>query len=593
MQGLGYKPSGAEAGDLLKQMQDVARDANGKNLYAKIKDLGDGATIKLFTRSAVSDLLMKVFSPEKRTQQKLAAADAIKSALKFRFPDEVASQITDQLGLHGGKGIRLSNVWGKRALFDYLKDRFPSASLETFPLKEKLQFSQWHIAASSGLRHFVNLGGEDLTKIMALKDLISPTTLMAFQSFVEHSIKPSHEKPANAHINKNEVLNFLSGWCDMTASDKSELLRKLSVDGRTALEAVDVLVQKMIAAQKLPLSFPEGVSLPENLIRQLEPGAIVKSFWSSVSVNGKTFPSRGKELGRGAEGVVKKLTNASKESVVVKSADPDAVKRQGLLHEAGVHQIASNTGHKNLLKMFGCTRDAQDNVSIYMEYAPHGSIDDYLKKFGAENHSKLDEDMRGKLQQASRYIFRSVLQGLAALHGAGVIHRDLKPGNILIGEDGTPKIADFGKAVVFTESISKGLPVDSPDWLAPELFAPNTSQCVEASPASDVWAAAIVMYQLATDGMHPFEFTEFNTDNFKMLETFGKDRNMTDFDKRFATLKLDRLADKDLAVQLCAMLHPDASQRPSAREVLSWLNRQGQSDDAALGKLLVNMSKTP
>ena len=168
MQGLGYKPSGAEAGDLLKQMQDVARDANGKNLYAKIKDLGDGATIKLFTRSAVSDLLMKVFSPEKRTQQKLAAADAIKSALKFRFPDEVASQITDQLGLHGGKGIRLSNVWGKRALFDYLKDRFPSASLETFPLKEKLQFSQWHIAASSGLRHFVNLGGEDLTKIMAL-----------------------------------------------------------------------------------------------------------------------------------------------------------------------------------------------------------------------------------------------------------------------------------------------------------------------------------------------------------------------------------------------------------------------------------------
>lgn len=705
MQGIGYTPSREEAVKLLTQMHDVAKDAKGENLYAKSKD--GGATIKLFTRSAAGDWLMKVFSPGKRTQQKHDAAEAIKAALYARFPNDVAHRGVGLFGLNSERGIKLAQVEKNYADTRQIETDQMTRSVTDFAASNKIPFRQWHIAANPGLLHFTSLSGEDLTKIMSVNEQISPLALMAFQAFVEHSIKPAHEKLLDASIDNKGVLSFLSGWCGLNSTEKQSLLSKLSPEGKGALEAVDVLARKMIAVGQLPLSASDGFGLHRNLARlpdfgvikgivkadltrsgnakgeeagpsrmgeaaqllgemiadawekqqgsfdymsrQSELQNVLRAFadrhlspkelgvppdqkaladarWhaqresfvketctaalvshyagsvalsdNSVFIGVKSYPLQGEKLGEGAEGEVRKLTDASGQSIAVKSISPNGASstRDQLLREAGMHHIASKTGNKNLVQMFGNARDAQGKLSLFMEFAPHGSIDDYRKSIDQKARMDIgakDAAKAAKIRQVDRYVFKSILQGLDAMHTAGIIHRDLKPENIFIGNGGTPKIGDFGKAVMVTESISRNKPVDTPYWLAPELSVLDGQQYVDASPASDVWSTAIMMFQLASGGDFPFDFSSgFDADNFGKIKAFAADPFMHDFDMRFRALKLDQLEDKELAGQLCRMLHPDASMRPTARQVLDWLNRQGQSDDPALGKLLVDMSKS-
>lgn len=97
-----------------------------------------------------------------------------------------------------------------------------------------------------------------------------------------------------------------------------------------------------------------------------------------------------------------------------------------------------------------------------------------------------------------------VLAGLAAAHAAGVIHRDLKPGNILLADGGVYKLVDFGLAfapalrtVEGDDLTASGEVVGTVRYLAPEIAAGG-----EASPASDLYGLGLTLYELAT-GSHP------------------------------------------------------------------------------------------
>ncbi|MFH9190563.1 serine/threonine-protein kinase [Streptomyces globisporus] len=95
-----------------------------------------------------------------------------------------------------------------------------------------------------------------------------------------------------------------------------------------------------------------------------------------------------------------------------------------------------------------------------------------------------------------------VLQGLRAVHAASVVHRDVKPGNVLVRDDGLAILVDFGIATFEgADRVTRtGSVIGTPSYLAPELFAPASPG---PTPASDLWALGVTLYE-AVEGRVPF-----------------------------------------------------------------------------------------
>ena len=112
-------------------------------------------------------------------------------------------------------------------------------------------------------------------------------------------------------------------------------------------------------------------------------------------------------------------------------------------------------------------------------------------------------------------VLRPVLGGLAAAHRAGLVHRDVKPENILISDDGEVKIADFGlvRAVAAAKITSTSVILGTAAYLSPEQVRDG-----DASPRSDVYAAGILVYELLT-GRTPFSGDSALSVAYQRLET--------------------------------------------------------------------------
>ena len=111
-------------------------------------------------------------------------------------------------------------------------------------------------------------------------------------------------------------------------------------------------------------------------------------------------------------------------------------------------------------------------------------------------------EREGRLDPARTLdVLRQTAAALAAAHAAGVVHRDVKPGNVLVGNDGTVKIADFGIAwsASSVPLTGTGQVVGTAHYLSPEQ-----AEGAKASPASDVYALGTVAYECLT-GRRPFD----------------------------------------------------------------------------------------
>ncbi|TYB52234.1 protein kinase [Nonomuraea sp. PA05] len=123
---------------------------------------------------------------------------------------------------------------------------------------------------------------------------------------------------------------------------------------------------------------------------------------------------------------------------------------------------------------------------IVMELVTGGSLQDHLQ--------------RGPLpvREAAR-LGREVLSGLRAAHAVGIQHRDVKPANVLLREDGRSVLTDFGIAAMreSTSLTATGSFIGSPEYMAPERI-----NGVEGDPASDFWSLGMLLY-VAVEGRHP------------------------------------------------------------------------------------------
>ena len=175
--------------------------------------------------------------------------------------------------------------------------------------------------------------------------------------------------------------------------------------------------------------------------------------------------------------------------VAVKVLRPEAAAEAGIRTRFEVEaRAAAGLSHPNVVAVFDTGEDA-GTPFIVMERLPGDTLADRMAG-GPVDHDWL------------RRVAGDVLGALDAAHRAGIVHRDVKPGNILLGEDGCAKVADFGIAKsteVGTVITGTGLLLGTPAYLAPERIEGHA-----ATPQSDLYSLGVVLYE-ALAGAKPFD----------------------------------------------------------------------------------------
>ena len=180
---------------------------------------------------------------------------------------------------------------------------------------------------------------------------------------------------------------------------------------------------------------------------------------------------------------VKELLAAA-EPPTIAGGDALEEARQRLMREG---RIGARLQHPHVISMFDVVVH-DDRPWLVMEYLPSDSLATVVRQKGP------------LLPVRVAAIGRDVADGLAAAHAAGVVHRDVKPGNVLIGTDGRVKLTDFGvsRAVDDVQLTRTGLIAGTPAFLAPEIAQGRTP-----TAASDVFALGATLYA-AVEGAPPF-----------------------------------------------------------------------------------------
>jgi len=198
-------------------------------------------------------------------------------------------------------------------------------------------------------------------------------------------------------------------------------------------------------------------------------------------------------LGRGAMGAVweaedtfLRRTVAVKEVVLPGSLSPEerAVSCERTLREA---RAIARLGHPNVVTLFDVL-DEDSRPWVVMELVPSRSLAEVIKEDGPLH----------PLRVAT--VGLAILGALEAAHAAGITHRDVKPGNILLGHDGRVKLTDFGIARAAGDDTitGTGLLVGSPSYIAPEIV-----KGLEAGAPADMWGLGATLYA-AVEGRAPF-----------------------------------------------------------------------------------------
>ncbi|WP_374977803.1 Stk1 family PASTA domain-containing Ser/Thr kinase [Microbacterium trichothecenolyticum] len=162
----------------------------------------------------------------------------------------------------------------------------------------------------------------------------------------------------------------------------------------------------------------------------------------------------------------------------------DTVFQSRFIQEA---RAAARLADPHVVNVFDQGQDG-DMAYLVMEYLPGITLRELLR-----------EQRRLTVPQAIS-ILDAVLSGLAAAHKAGIVHRDVKPENVLLAEDGRIKIGDFGLARATTANTASGAQLlGTIAYLAPELVTRGT-----ADARSDIYAIGIMLYEMLT-GEQPYK----------------------------------------------------------------------------------------
>jgi serine/threonine protein kinase len=154
--------------------------------------------------------------------------------------------------------------------------------------------------------------------------------------------------------------------------------------------------------------------------------------------------------------------------------------RDRFLREA---QLAARLSHPRLVRVYDFGHDPDGRPFIVMEYVEGGSLAETLARDGVLSPARVVA------------VARDCCSGLAYAHAAGLVHRDLKPQNLLLDLDGRVKIADFGiaRSLDGTSLTLTGSVLGTAGYLAPEQAGGE-----QVSAAADIYGLGVTLHQLAT-----------------------------------------------------------------------------------------------
>lgn len=219
------------------------------------------------------------------------------------------------------------------------------------------------------------------------------------------------------------------------------------------------------------------------------------------------------------------------------------LKVQRFIREA---EILSQIDHPNVIKIFeyGVSED-EEIPYIVMEFIPGRPLNHHMRS----NNFTLDQILS---------IIRQIAQALAIVHEFGVIHRDVKPGNIILTDDMVLKLTDFGIARIDTSELTITREIlGSPAYMSPEAF----ENSVRSDARSDIFSLGVIAYELLT-GVKPFHG-----------ETIGEMMNAIKFQRPIEPLKINSSIPPGLQDILAKMLAKKPEERfSSAAEIIKALD---------------------
>jgi len=350
---------------------------------------------------------------------------------------------------------------------------------------------------------------EPLVEMMASDEQAAPVALRALKAIGDPgAVAPLLRKleARGSRAFQKHALRALQALTDkaQASSVQEALTRIIDTDGDDELRAsIDDTAKTLIGnfgdsgasgARSLPAA-ESSVAGQEAQLLDLSGGA-GQSVIDAAALEPDTMLSERyrviRTVGEGAFGVVVLVEDTMvQDQIILKFLNPHFASDKNMIQRF-VHELryARKTTHENIIRIYDFITFGR-SYAISMEYFPSHSLADELREgTSLELHRGLN-------------ILRAICNGLNAAQSVGVVHRDMKPANILIGDQDVVKVVDFGLAAAASHTDSRltktGVLVGTPTYMAPEQVRGQ-----DIDSRTDIYSLGVIMYEMFT-GQPPYK----------------------------------------------------------------------------------------